>query len=109
GQSKPITVSRSDLRDAAREMDDAERANPLVKPRCWEQSLGDVELAVAGLDGFTFTREWEFTIDGLFHLVGMVGAGKSTIMHLLTYHCAIKLGLKVTLVLGDVAESLRAT
>lgn len=117
GKGEPITVSRSDLREAARAMDAAEAANPDTKPRHWLKSLGEVEMSVAsvhgpaafGDDGFSHAAEWELTIDGLYHLVGMVGAGKSTIMHLLTYHCVVELGLKVTIVVGDVAESLKTT
>lgn len=118
GKGEPIVVSRADLRTAAREMDAAEAANSLVtKPRNWERSLGEVEMSVAlpggpaafGHDGFRHDAEWELSLDGLLHMVGMVGAGKSTIMHLLTYHCVVKLGLKVTIVVGDVAESLKST
>ncbi|WP_285104079.1 hypothetical protein [Promicromonospora sp. MEB111] len=117
GKGEPITVSLSDLREAARVMDAAEAANPDAKPRHWLKSLGEVEMSVASLDGpaafsddgFNHAADWELTIDSLFHLVGMVGAGKSTIMHLLTYHCVVELGLKVTIVVGDVAESLRTT
>jgi hypothetical protein len=117
GKGMPITVSRSDLREAARAMDAAEAANQDVRPRQWLRSLGEVEMSVAraageGMPGgppFADAAEWEMTVDGLFHLVGMVGAGKSTIMHLLTYHCVVQLGLKVTIVVGDVAESLKTT
>ncbi|GAA1874410.1 hypothetical protein [Myceligenerans crystallogenes] len=112
GQGKPITVSHRDLLNAARAMMAAERANDVPRPRDWVRDLEDVEMSLAAApsfagDGFVHAKDWELTVDGLFHLVGMVGAGKSTIMHLLTYHCVVELGLKVTVVVGDVAESLK--
>lgn len=107
GDGAPIVVSRHDLLRAAQAMDVAEQGNPDAKPRKWEQSFSTVEMSVASLGGFIHDQDWSITVDGLFHMVGMVGAGKSTVMHLLTYHCVVELGLKVTLVVGDVAESLR--
>lgn len=112
GKGEPITVTRADLLDAARAMEAAERDNKVARPRDWVRDLEHVEMSLAAAlsftgDGFVHTEDWELTVDNLFHLVGMVGAGKSTIMHLLTYHCVVKLGLKVTVVVGDVAESLK--
>jgi hypothetical protein len=72
-------------------------APPDVAPTGAPRRPGPVTYA----DGSRNAAEWELTIDSLFHLVGMVGAGKSTIMHLLTYHCVVELGLKVTIVVGD--------
>jgi hypothetical protein len=108
GEGKPIVVSGKDLLAAAMAMDEAEQSLPETQQRRWVQSLGDVQVATA-FGGFVFDEDWEFTIADLFHLVGMVGAGKSTISFLLTYHCVVHLGLKVTIVVGDVAESLKAT
>lgn len=107
GKGKPIIVSGNNLLEAAKEMDIAEEALPDKQRRRWVQSLGEVQVATA-LGGFVFDTDWEFTITDLFHLVGMVGAGKSTISFLLTYHCVVHLGLKITIVVGDVAESLKA-
>lgn len=110
GKGEPFTVSRSDLCEAARAMDAAEAALPAGQRRHWLRSLGNVEMSIASTgagDGFSHAAEWELTIDQLVHLVGMVGAGKSTIMHLLTYHCVVEHGLRVTIVVGDVAESLK--
>lgn len=109
GGGRPIVVTRSDLLRAAEEMDAAAMGRSLASPGRWSRSFGDVEMAVATATDFSETPDWELAISDLFHLVGMVGAGKSTIMHLLTYHCVMHLGLKVTLVVGDVAESLRIT
>ncbi|MEU1190145.1 hypothetical protein [Streptomyces sp. NPDC005859] len=44
--------------------------------------------------------------DRLLHLVGMVGAGKSTIRDILTYHVVTQTPRRVTLVVGDMAETL---
>ncbi|WP_335989920.1 hypothetical protein [Glycomyces sp. MUSA5-2] len=108
GGGNPIIITGSELLAAAKAMDAAEAVLPQGQRRQWVQSLGDVRVATA-FGGFVFDEDWQFTIADLFHLVGMVGAGKSTISFLLTYHCVVHLGLKVTIVVGDVAESLRAT
>jgi hypothetical protein len=47
-----------------------------------------------------------FTIDSIFHLVGMVDAGKSTLIFVLIYYLVVERHLHVTLVLNTVAESI---
>lgn len=49
----------------------------------------------------------EFTIDSLFHLIGMVGAGKSTSIQLLIYHLVKEKKLRITLMLNTVVESIQ--
>ena len=48
-----------------------------------------------------------FTIDELMHLVGMVGAGKSTLIQLLVYYLVVEKQLHITLVLNTVVESIQ--
>lgn len=45
------------------------------------------------------------TIDGIAHLVGMVGSGKSTLMDIATV-CLARHGLHITIVVGDVTSAL---
>jgi hypothetical protein len=57
-------------------------------------------------NGLLIKNSNHFTIDGLFHLVGMVGAGKSTLIHLLTYYLVKKKKLHITLMVGTVSEAI---
>ncbi|AZK96491.1 MULTISPECIES: pPIWI_RE_Z domain-containing protein [Streptomyces] len=78
----------------------------------WSSRLADLELAVRDGDGFR--DGGELCLDELVHLVGMVGAGKSTLMILIAVWAATRDRwnpgapiLRTTLVVGDVAEQLR--
>jgi hypothetical protein len=102
---EPVTVSLTELAEAATEMDAIEGANPHVVPNHWAQRLARVELLVRRDDGQEFTSGQALTVDRLLHLVGMVGAGKSTLRDILAYWCA-KRRMRITIVVGDVAEAL---
>lgn len=109
GQGRPVVVSRSDLVECAAEMDAAERANLFLRRKNnWSARLARVELLVRAEANLPFEggEDWTMTLDGLLHLVGMVGAGKSTVRDILTVHCVRRLGLRVGLIVPDVAESL---
>lgn len=49
----------------------------------------------------------EFTIEKLFHLIGMVGSGKSTLIQVLIYLLVVERDLRVTLMLNTVVESIQ--
>ena len=110
GQGEPITVTWDELAAAAREMDAKERGLDSVQQGDWANRLKRVELLVAQPDGFA--KDMPLGIDGLLHLVGMVGAGKSTLRDILTYWYVTKDPdsqkgpYRVTIVVGDVAETL---
>jgi hypothetical protein len=105
GRGEPVRVSWTDLADAAADMNKAEAAAglPAARRRDWVNDLSRMKLLVRQDDGFADSVP--LTISGMLHLVGMVGAGKSTLCHILAYWCARK-GLRVTIVVGDVAETL---
>ncbi|GAA3458726.1 hypothetical protein ACFFSW_34365 [Saccharothrix longispora] len=48
-----------------------------------------------------------FTIDRVAHLLGIVGAGKSTLRDVLTYYLVKHVKMRVTIVVGDVVEVLK--
>ncbi|MEV7185569.1 hypothetical protein [Kitasatospora sp. NPDC093102] len=102
----PIRLTRTDLADTARWMDQAEAAADIPKRGHWEQRLDELRLAPRGADGRSFTDADELCLDRMLHLVGMVGAGKSTLMTLVAV-LAARRGMRTTLVVGDVAEQLR--
>jgi hypothetical protein len=104
GRGEPITVTWAELMAAAAEMDEIEMRLPDTRRGDWVNRLSRVKLFVR--QGGGFEDGMPLAIAGLLHLVGMVGAGKSTLRDILTYRCATKHGLRVTIVVGDVAESL---
>jgi hypothetical protein len=109
GGGEPVIVSLADLRAAAARMDEIEARHAFAKPGNWVKRLGRVELLLRDEAEGRFREQGEqdtFTIQGLCHMVGMVGAGKSTLRDILTFWAATVKGLRVTIVVPDVAESL---
>lgn len=107
GPGGPIEIPLAELDDTAEWMDTEEqrRGRP---PGQWRERLSRLELDVRTADGTDFESARTLTLDGLTHLVGMVGAGKSTLMTLLAVW-AHRRDLRTTLVVGDVAEQLGLT
>jgi len=104
GRGVPIAVTWAELEDAAREMDGIEAGRPSRTRGDWANRLSRVKLFIRQEDGFA--DGIPLAIVGMLHLVGMVGAGKSTLRDILAYWCSTKRGLRVTIVVGDVAEVL---
>jgi hypothetical protein len=101
---RPFTVTWDQLRDTAEWADDTERRLGMPESR-WAGRLKNITLAVPGPDG-ELRQSGELAVDGMFHLLGMVGSGKSTLMDLLCMHAG-RHHRKVTLVVGDVVILLR--
>ncbi|MFE0592637.1 signal recognition particle [Micromonospora echinospora] len=106
-----ITVPRQELAAAAAWMSEREEELAWPSPRDWVADLENIWFDNRSPDGKAFRAESELRLDGLLHMVGMVGAGKSTLMLLLAVWAARRkpVALRVTLVVGDVAEQLRLT
>lgn len=98
-ERKPITVSLSDLKRVAAILDQKDPSGN------WLGRAQRLNLRSVGQDHLTPNAS-EFTIESVFHLVGMVGAGKTTLIQLLVYHLAVERGLHVTLMLNTVVESI---
>ncbi|RKN08192.1 hypothetical protein [Streptomyces radicis] len=110
GDGGPLTISRAELVATAQWMDATERENEVESPGHWEERLTELHIMPRDADGLGFSAEGDLRLDGLLHLAGMVGAGKSTLMALLAVWGARRdLRLRTTLVVGDVAEQLRLT
>ncbi|MFG3110682.1 pPIWI_RE_Z domain-containing protein [Streptomyces tendae] len=110
GDGTSLTVTRGDLVATARWMDATERENEVESPGHWEDRLTELHILPRDADGLGFSAEGDLRLDGLLHLAGMVGAGKSTLMTLLAVWAARRTPrLRTTLVVGDVAEQLRLT
>lgn len=100
----PLQVPLSELADIAQWMDEEEQRRRL-KPGNWQTRLRDLDLDSRAADGTSFAASESLPLDGLTHLVGMVGAGKSTLMQLVAVWAHHR-GQRTTLVVGDVAEQL---
>lgn len=97
---KPLSVSWKELIKTARWMDKQ------VKGQNYADRLQRIRLEVWTDNGFQ--KAIQLQIDGLFHLVGMLSSGKTTLMQILTVW-AVKKQHHVTLVLGDVVSVLEWT
>lgn len=107
GAGAALDVTWKELQDAAADMDAIEAADPDGgRPGCWVERLARVELLVRDESAQEFLPSEHLQIGRLLHMVGMVGAGKSTVRDILAYWTAIHRGLRTTILVGDVAESL---
>ncbi|WP_165984018.1 signal recognition particle [Streptomyces sp. YIM 98790] len=106
GGGKPIEVTWEELAATARRMDELEAGLPDGRRGGWERRLDRVRLLVRNEAEEAFTASDALRVDGLLHLVGMVGAGKSTLRDILTFWAATERGLRITVVVSDVAETL---
>ena len=87
---EPLRIPWNDLRQTAEWMDQRHDANWL---RRLDRMRVDIEL-----DGKVSPQD--LILDGLFHLVGMVSSGKSTLMDIIAVWSA-RSGLRIMLVVGD--------
>ncbi|WP_328750484.1 hypothetical protein OHT57_33660 [Streptomyces sp. NBC_00285] len=108
GRGEPITLKRADLVETARWMDRIERQEHVESPGYWEDRLSELHIAPRDADRLGFSEDGDLRLDGLLHLAGMVGAGKSTLMTLIAvWGARQEPKLRTTIVVGDVAEQLR--
>jgi pPIWI RE three-gene island domain Z len=114
GGGAPTEPRWAELKAAAIEMDGIEAAEGEEGSgrSHWADRFERVELLIRDADGQRYVEidpeTGRLRIDSLLHMVGMVGAGKSTIRDILAYWAA-RQGLRVTIVVGDVAEELAVT
>ncbi len=96
---EPITIPLEALESVAERLQQRDpRGN-------WCKRFRKLRLELVQKNGLVSETE-SFVIDRLFHLVGMVGSGKSTLIVLVTCYLVVDLHLQVALVLNTVAESI---
>jgi hypothetical protein len=105
-QREPLVIHFNELQYAAIELDQKEHALGYQWRGNWHSRLNKLKLELFDDQGI-LTEAEAFTIDGVFHLVGKLGVGKSTLMWLITYWLVTKRGMHITLVLNTVAETIR--
>lgn len=99
-----LTVRWSSLLATARWMDRQTRRKGLPE-RNWLQTMQRVRLRISPNEESTFQPTKEIVFNQSMHMVGMVSAGKSTLMDVLAVWCALK-DYHITLVVGDVLAGL---
>ncbi len=97
-----ISVSWNELIETAKWMDDRAGAE---NDSSWVGRLSRVKLEIFEENSEVLTPANQMTLKGLTHLIGMVSAGKSTLMEVLAVWAA-RQGLHITLVVGDVIGAL---
>lgn len=109
GGGEPLVFTRESLERTAAEMDaEHARSGEGRAPR-WLERLRSFDLSTKENGTFHTAGKGEdftFTVDGIQHLLGIVGAGKSTLRDIIAVHLA-RLGRRTTIVVTDVAEVLK--
>ncbi|KOV76890.1 hypothetical protein ADL03_42335 [Nocardia sp. NRRL S-836] len=106
----PVDIRRAELLDTAEWLVGREYELGFDPIRDWVSHLRDVLFDVLEQDGSRYVEAESFRLDGLVNAVGIVGAGKSTLMQLIAVWAARHpRSPHVTIVVGDVAEQLRLT
>ncbi|WP_376797411.1 hypothetical protein [Thermogemmatispora sp.] len=103
-QHPALTISWEELIATAGWMDE-EEARRGLPPRHWRQTLERVRLCLSPTEDSPFCEARELVLQGTLHLVGMVGAGKTTLMDVLAVWAA-RQRRRVALVVGDVTSLL---
>ncbi|MFD5751927.1 hypothetical protein [Streptomyces sp. NPDC127033] len=103
GGGEPLTFRLTDLARTAARMDVVDRRHGKKKGTTWVERLRAFEMSTAQLG--VFRRSDEFTVDGIQHLLGIVGAGKSTLRDIIAVYLAPR--RRITVVVSDVAEVLK--
>lgn len=101
----PIEVDLDVLLETARELDELEIMFEPDARGHWFERLNRLQFASIPADNEPVYGR-TITLDGLFHLAGALGVGKSSLIGVLTYHLACKLGLHVTVVLNTIVETI---
>ncbi len=98
-QREPIEIPLAALECVAERL---QRRDPRGN---WLKRFHKLHLQLVQQDG-RLRETNAFVLDRLFHLVGMVGSGKSTLIVLITYYLVMERHLRVALVLNTIAESI---
>jgi hypothetical protein len=107
-----IQYSFEKLRQLAQELDGVEHSIGFKRPNKWLDRINRmVRFRARRPDGtLSEVNTSDLTIDGMTHIAGMVGSGKSSIATLIAYDIARhQKNQRITLVVADVAEVMRLT
>ncbi len=100
-----IEVTWNDLLASARELDDLENVGQFPERGNWYERLSNLRLVVP-IESHAQENHC-LSINDIFHLVGLLGIGKSSLIWVLTYHLVCKQTKHVTVIVSTVVESYR--
>ena len=101
-----LRIELEELLETAQELDAREGQLDLAKRGNWYERLAKVHFAITPPSG-DLDYSGSLDLDGLFHLVGALGVGKSSLIWVLTYHLVSKQGKHVTVMLNTVVETIQ--
>lgn len=104
-QRLPLAIPTADLVATAQWMD-AEIDRLGMQEGHWATRVGRLRIKTYQMAVQQFVEDNHLTLDGATHIVGMLGAGKSTLMDVLAVWAA-QHGYRITLILSDVSDVLR--
>lgn len=103
---EPLAIDLDELLITAQEVDNLEAQLRLSFPGNWHSRLVKLQFA-STLPESEPTPQRTIELNGLFHLAGALGVGKSSLIWVLTYHLARKRELHVTVMLNTVVEAIQ--
>jgi hypothetical protein len=105
----PIVVTIAELEEIARALDEEDARDPTRVPRNFLIRLksieGDPVFSVLSPKGDQFAPDSAISLDGVSHMIGLPGAGKSTLIFLLVVLLA-RQGRRVTLLVPSIEFAL---
>ncbi|WP_017623575.1 pPIWI_RE_Z domain-containing protein [Nocardiopsis chromatogenes] len=109
GCGEPLVFTKKALECTAAEMDAIDARVDKEDSKHWLGRLQAFDLSTKENGRFHKAgknEDFTFTVNGIQHLLGIVGVGKSTLRDIVAVHLA-KLGKRTTIVVTDVAEVLK--
>jgi hypothetical protein len=105
----PINVTIEDLEHIAKDLDEEDRRDPTRVPRNFFTRLrserGQAVFSVLSPQGTNLAQADAISLDGVSHMIGLPGAGKSTLIFLLAVLLA-RQGRRVTLLVPSIEFAL---
>lgn len=102
---QPVTITWDEVQQAAQEMEQRAINWAGAIDTHWPARAARVRFRAVRNGTLGVANESALVINGLAHVAGMVGSGKTTLMKILAYILARR-GQRVTLIVGDVASVL---
>lgn len=97
-ERRPVRISWAELLEQADQMDQIDASSRAVRPGNWRRRLEAIQLEHVGV---AHPVADELDLSGLKHLIGLPGAGKSTVLMCLLRHCAL-FGIRVAMFLPSI-------
>lgn len=104
-QSEAIKINLERLLEIALKLDLCEQEKEILPRGNWHDRLSKLRFESKNQNG-QFEPSHMMELNGLFHLAGALGIGKSTLIWILTYYLAYE-GQHVTVMLNTVIETIR--